>query len=54
MFELDRKSILSAVEKYITNFNTQCGTEQFISIMRSKNHAIIIALAKYTYMCLRK
>ena len=36
MFELDRKSLLSEAEKYIANFNTQCETEQFKSIMGSK------------------
>ena len=44
MFEFDRKALLSEAEKYITNFNTQCETEQFKSIMSSKNHAIINAL----------
>ena len=36
MFELDRKALLSESEKYITNFNTQCETEQFKSIMSTK------------------
>ena len=54
MFEPDRKALLSDAQKYITNFNTQCETEQFKSIMRSENHAIINALAKYTYVCFEK
>ena len=54
MFELDRKALLSETVKNITNFNTQCDTEQFKSIMSSKNHAIINALAKYTYVCFEK
>ena len=54
IFELDRKSFLSEAEKYITNFNTQCETEQFKSIMSSENQAIINALAKYTYVCFEK
>ena len=51
MCELDRTALLSETKKYITNFNTQCETEQFKSIMGSENHAIINALAKYTYVC---
>ena len=54
MFELDRKALLSEAGKYITNFNTQCNTEQFKPIMSSENHAIINALAKYTYVCFDK
>ena len=54
MFELDRKALLSEAGKYITNFNTQSDTEQFKSIMSSENHAIINALAKYTYVCFGK
>ena len=54
MFELDRKSLLSEAGKYITNFNTQCDTEQFKSIMSSENGAIINALAKYPYACFEK
>ena len=54
MFEVDRKALLSEAGKYITNFNTQCDTEQFKSIMSSENHAIINALAKYTYVCFEK
>ena len=54
IFELDRKALLSEAGKYITNFNTQCDTEQFKSIMSSENHAIINALAKYTYVCFEK
>ena len=53
MFELDRKALLSEAKKYNTNFNTQCETEQFKSIMGSENRTIINALAKYTY-ALRK
>ena len=51
LFELDKKVNLwvSEAEKYITNFNTLSETEQFTSIMRSKNHTIINAFAKYTY-----
>ena len=49
LFELDKKAHLSEAEKYITNFNTLSDTEQFTSIMRSENHTIINALAKYTY-----
>ena len=48
------KALLSDAGKYITNFNTQCDTEQFEYIMSSKNHAIINALAKYTYLCFEK
>ena len=54
MFELDRKALFSEAEKYITNFNTQCETEQFKSIMGSENHAIFNALAKYTHVCFEK
>ena len=54
MFELDRKAILSEAEKYITNFNTQCDTEQFKFIISSENHAIINALAKYNNVCFEK
>ena len=53
-FELDIKALLSEAGKYITNFNTQCDTEQFKFIMSSENHAIIKALAKYTYVCFEK
>ena len=53
-FELDRKALLSEAGKYITNFNTQCDTEQFKSIMSSENNAIINALAKYTYVWFEK
>ena len=45
---------LSGVEKYITNFITQCDIEQFISIMSGENNTIIKALAKYTYVCFKK
>ena len=54
MFEFDRKALLSEAKKYITNFNNQCETEQIKSIMGSENHAIINALAKYTYVCFEK
>ena len=54
MFELDRKALLSEAKKYITNSNTQCETEQCISILGSENHPIINALAKYTYVSFDK
>ena len=54
LLELDRKDLLSEAEKYITNFNTLSETEQFTCIMRSENHTIINALAKYTYACFEK
>ena len=53
-FKLDIKALLSEAEKYITKFNTQCETDQFKSIMGSENHAIINALAKYTYVYFEK
>ena len=54
MFVLDRKALLSEAGKYITNFNIYCDTEHFKAIMSSENHAIINALAKYTYVCFEK
>ena len=44
---LNNKLKFFEAEKYITNVNTLSETEQYISIMSSKNHAIINVLAKY-------